>query len=80
MKTLSLNVYFSTFRAKRLKVPLLILLAGTSIAAAEEIPDEAIVVSPAERRFVVQKILDMQERIDSLEKQLKNAKEMSGCA
>ena len=63
-----------------MKRALLILFAVTSCAAAEEIPDEAIVVSPAERRFVVQKILDMQERIDELEKKLKNAKEMSGCA
>lgn len=55
----------------------LILLAVilTSCAAASETVDEGIVISPAERRVLLQKMIDLQGQVDDLTEQIRQQKE-----
>ena len=54
---------------------LLVLFALTTCAFADTTEDGSIVLSPAERRALVQKMTDLQDQIDDLTEQLIKAKE-----
>ena len=59
---------------------LLLSLCLVSCAATTEIEDDAIIISPSERRAIIKKFMNMQQEIDTLEKKLKTLEEKTGCA
>lgn len=62
---------------KRLVVGCLLL---ASVAAAEDQPDTGMYMTAGERQFIVQKMLNMQEAIDMLKRELQAEKVRTGCA
>jgi cytochrome c556 len=57
---------------------LVVALLLTSCAATAV--DEGMVMSASERQFLFQKMLNMQQKIDELEKALRTEKVRTGCA
>jgi cytochrome c556 len=57
---------------------LVVALLLTSCAATAV--DEGMVMSAAERQFLFQKMLNMQQKIDELDKALRTEKVRTGCA
>lgn len=55
-----------------------VLLAGC--AAAQELPDEQMPMSPQERRALVSKFMEMNQKIQDLQKALEREKVRTNCA
>ena len=53
------------------------LIAGCAIA--EDLPDEGIVISAAERRALVSKFMQMNQQIEDLQRKLHYLNEKLGC-
>lgn len=60
------------------RLVLLLVLCASITAAAED--DGTVTMTAAERAFLAHRFMQMQERIDELEKQLQTEKERTGCA
>ncbi len=58
---------------------LAVLFLLTTSAFADNL-NEGIVMSPQERAFIMQKMMNMQEKIDDLDRALRNEKVRTGCA
>jgi len=52
----------------------------TSCAVAGELPDEGILITPAERRALVEKMMDLQLKIDDLQRAVEKEKVRTNCA
>ncbi len=57
-----------------------LFVALLAVLPVQDVQDEPITMSAGERRFLVKRFMDMQQKIDELENALQAEKTRSGCA